>query len=200
MQSGSRVQKIGQILSDAESLFLYAMSRGWPGDGRVVELGSFTGGSTCFLAAGLRDRGEGGKVLAVDTFRGSKVHQPGEKQFHPETLREDGVVDLRPFFDRIVEATGVGEWIEPWQETTTSAAGHFSDPIRVLFIDAEHEEESVREDFEVWSKFVGSGACVALHDIGTWPGPTKVCSEIEANREWMKVARCDSIGCYMRVT
>ncbi|MFM9030601.1 MAG: class I SAM-dependent methyltransferase, partial [Opitutaceae bacterium] len=48
--------------------FLFQLACDAPAGAQVVEVGSWMGASTCFIAAGLK--GEGAKVHAVDNFQG----------------------------------------------------------------------------------------------------------------------------------
>ena len=68
-------------LSWHEGYTLLSLAEVWPGEGDIVEIGSFKGKSTCFLAQGALRSGRG-KVHAVDHFQGSPEHQKGG---HEET-------------------------------------------------------------------------------------------------------------------
>lgn len=59
------------MLTDEEKRYLYWLGRfGWDGEGLVLEIGPWLGGSTVSLAAGMRDSGHDarGKLHTVDNF------------------------------------------------------------------------------------------------------------------------------------
>ena len=50
--------------------------------------------------------------------------------------------------------------------------------IGVLFIDADHNYEAVRRDFEFWSPFVAPGGYIVFDDVPNWHGPTRLITEL----------------------
>jgi hypothetical protein len=66
----------------------------------------------------------------------------------------------------------------------------FDKPIGYLFIDGDHQYESVSKDLKDWYPKVVSNGYIALHDsaVGrggpkTWPGPSKLAKEIILNEK-----------------
>jgi hypothetical protein len=54
----------------------------------------------------------------------------------------------------------------------------WSEPIDLLFIDANHEYAAVLRDFEDWSPFVKQGGVIAFHDVGEqFEGPRRVVAD-----------------------
>src|SRR5579859_5265638 len=82
----------------AEGLALYETALSYARAGPVVEIGSYCGKSTIYLAAGARQVGQ--LVVTVDHHRGSEEHQLGW-EYHdpglvdPETGRIDTLPSLR---------------------------------------------------------------------------------------------------------
>ena len=60
--------KTDDMGSFPERGFLYQLASDAPADAQVIEIGSWMGASTCFLAAGLK--GPAAKIQAVDNFQG----------------------------------------------------------------------------------------------------------------------------------
>ena len=81
-----RFANIGGYLADLEGYALLQLAAHGNGLGAIVELGSFLGRSTAFLAEGTRATGRE-KVVAVDHFRGSPEHQPGGSHAAPALLQ-----------------------------------------------------------------------------------------------------------------
>jgi hypothetical protein len=77
-----------------------------------------------------------------------------------------------------IRQSGVSSIVTAIRGYSYEVARTWTDPIDLLFIDANHEYESVRRDFEQWTPFVRVGGIVALHDVSaTWPGPMRVRDE-----------------------
>jgi predicted O-methyltransferase YrrM len=124
-----------------EAVFLYWLARLGPGDGDVVEIGSFRGRSTLCLAAGLRDGGRG-RVYAVDPHR-------------YETAQE-----LR---DNIAHF-GLMEHAELVVEPSVPAAARWPRSVRAIFIDGDHSGEAAAADVSAWSAHLAPGGFLLLHD------------------------------------
>jgi predicted O-methyltransferase YrrM len=126
--------------------------------GNVVELGCWTGLTTCYLAAACRMR-RSGRVFAVDTFAGTR--EGGQKY---DAIGRYGGSTL-PAFRENIQRAGVAEWVTAVIGDTADSVKHYpGGPIRALFIDADHSCEGVRRDFDAWSKWVAPGGVVIFHD------------------------------------
>ncbi len=180
---------VGGFLFPREGPLLYELARACSGRGVIVEIGSWKGKSTIWLASGAR-AGARVRVYAVDPHTGS-----------PE-LREqygDGIWTL-PEFERNLERAGVGELVSPIVSTSEDAAAEFSQPIELLFIDGAHDAASVRRDLEAWTPRVVEGGVVALHDTGRDQEPLVVAAEtLYAARGFRDVRFVDTIS-YARKT
>ena len=178
-------------LHEAEGYALMTLAARGPGTGAVLELGSFMGRSTCWLANGSKSAFRE-KVTAVDHFKGSPEHQPGE-QFECAALKEAG--STFPAFQANLEAAGLADHVEPIVASSEEAAASWQGPIRLLFIDGDHSYEAARRDFELWSPFVVPGGVIALHDVGNAPGVTQLYGElVGASRGQVELFSLVSLG------
>src|SRR5690242_14524706 len=64
--------KVRNWLEEEEMALFFGVGAFAPGAGSIVEIGSFHGGSACFLAAGLRKRLEG-RLTCVDPHLGGPL-------------------------------------------------------------------------------------------------------------------------------
>jgi predicted O-methyltransferase YrrM len=149
-------------LSAVEGRLLHDLARRAPADGCILEIGSWQGRSTIWLAAGARS-GRSAPVVAVDPHRESRLHADGE----------DTELALRSNLD----SAGLSDQVEVVVATSRDAAEGWTRPISLLWIDGDHAYESVKEDFLLWEKHVVDGGVVALHDTLYWDGPARVVSE-----------------------
>lgn len=116
--------------------------------GDIVEVGSYKGKSTCYLAAGAPGR----KVYAVDAW-GLKGNVPGRFRF-----------DLaREAFDR---QTAAYPNIVPIQGFSLDVAATWPTRIGLLYLDGDHRYESVLADLEAWSPH-----CTGLIVCDDWGTP-----------------------------
>jgi citronellol/citronellal dehydrogenase len=177
---GPAIQEIQGWLDGNAGGVLYQMARFQSPTAVVVELGSWKGRSTAWLAQGLRDRGVG-KVFAVDTWRGTET----EAQ-HRDLLAGYGPDQLYAEFLDNMRRLGVADVVEPLRATTLQAAAIWphGTTIGVLHIDASHEYEDVKADFEAWHRYVVPGGFIVFDDVPSWPGPTRFVKELPVEYEY----------------
>lgn len=153
-------------LSPAEGQRLAFLASTVPESLAIVELGSWKGKSTAWLASGSK-LGHRARVFAVDHWVGSSEHQ---------NLFWDPTATTFPEFQRNMEWLALTDIVTPIAGKTVEVAGTWGRDIGLLFIDAAHDYESVKADFLAWSPFVVPGGWVAFHDAGA-PGPARVIRE-----------------------
>jgi cephalosporin hydroxylase len=148
--------------------------------GKIVEIGSFKGKSTIWLAKGSQRLGRE-KVYAIDTHLGSPEHRIGGT--HASHMPAEGTTEF--IFRQNIKDAGLEENVVPLVMSSADALRSWQDPVRLLFIDAEHTYEEVRNDFASWEKYVVPRGLVVFHDVDRiedYPGkvldgPTKVVYE-----------------------
>lgn len=133
-------------------------------DGGVfVEVGSWKGRSTVYMAHELRALGKRVKFFCVDTWEGS-----------PENI-DDPWVRGGSLFDLFRKNTDeYRDLITPVRKPSTEAALTFDDgSVDIVFIDACHEYQSVKADIAAWLPKVRPGGIIAGHDY-RWRGDDPV--------------------------
>ena len=115
----------------------------------IVEIGSWMGRSTIFLAKGSA-KGEGQPIHAIDTFNGSSEHQNilrGGTTYHMfvQNLRRGNV------HDQVIVHRG----------SSNDVVDEIEGPIGLLFIDGSHEYEQVLRDFQNYAPKVADGGIMA---------------------------------------
>jgi predicted O-methyltransferase YrrM len=169
-------------LHPLEGYFLHLLAAESPGIGQVVEIGSYLGRSTAYLASGSKSS-KREKVTAVDHFRGSPEHQAGQRS-ESKVLLEEGTTLHR--FQSNLQRLGLADYCTPVVASSEEAVRAWTKPIRLLFIDADHSYETSRRDFELWSRFVVPGGVICFHDIGQWPGVTQFYRELMQSTKLFK--------------
>ena len=114
-----------------------------PDDGKIVEIGSFLGRSTHYLATSLMNANkEQVKIYSVDTFEGSSEHANLKI---PRDFLPDFKENLKFFIGR--------EMVIPVQGRSDSqeVLNKFEDEsIDYIMVDGAHEHEPVLDDIENW--------------------------------------------------
>lgn len=143
-----------------DGVLLYDLARSPSADGVILEIGSWKGKSTVYLARGSKGGG-GDLVYAVDHHRGSAEH-----------FSSLGKIDTEAEFRRNLERASVSEVVVPLVMSSREAASVWSKhpaPIRLLWIDGSHDYSSVTEDIELWNRFLVDGGVIAFHDFTHYP-------------------------------
>jgi predicted O-methyltransferase YrrM len=137
------VPEVEGYLSRQEGGYLYSLARQFTHLGCIVEIGSFKGRSTVFLAKGCQSVGTG-HVFAVDP------HTP------------DGINE-RAFRENIRRAA-VESLVSPLVMSSIEAVQGWNKPVGLLWVDGDHKYRGVRGDFFAWFPHVAVGGVVAFHD------------------------------------
>jgi len=159
--------KADDMGSFPERGYLFQLASDLPADATVVEVGSWMGASTCFLAAGLK--GAAAKIFAVDNFAG--LSTCGEDrawyQRHFNALGTGTTLDL---FKRNFATLGFSGRAEPVVSDSLAAARSLErlrGTVDLIFIDGDHSYDGCRGDIEAWTPFLRKGGIVAFHDFGS---------------------------------
>jgi predicted O-methyltransferase YrrM len=146
-------------LTGAEGELLFRLAAACPPGLPVVEIGSWKGKSTVWLASGVR-RSAGTLVFAIDP--------------HEQSLEDPDATTLEDL-KRNLEQSGVGHVVVPIVAASHNAAPAFDQTPGVVFVDGSHMEDAVRIDLDDWFPKLVDGGVLALHDVlnQRWPGPRR---------------------------
>jgi predicted O-methyltransferase YrrM len=187
-------QQIQGWLTEVEAAELFYLARRLtPANGpRVVELGSWQGKSSVILAGGLLGKKEA-RLYCVDPFGCDENSEYQKKYYDPLVA---GTMETgEQIFSSNLKKSGVAHIVTPLKGYSFEFADTWSVPIDLLFIDANHEYESVARDFQMWVRHVKRGGIVAFHDAnGVWPGPTRVVEESLIATNFGRVHKADSVA------
>jgi len=148
--------------------------------GPVVEIGSYLGKSTCYMATA------GAFVWAVDLW---DLRLPTEKldkarNKNRYTVNFESTRAHQRFLEQL-KAAGVEERVQWVKAPSGEVAKVWTLPIAGLFIDGAHGFGSVRLDYESWAKWVNPGGWIAFHDADKEKGgPNRVIEELAKPSGW----------------
>lgn len=147
--------------------YLFQLASDLPANAQVVEVGSWMGASTCFIAGGLK--GEAARILAVDNFQG--LSTCGEDAaWYNRHFRKLGANSTLEIFRENFASLGFTPRSEPVVSDSLAAARKLEakrGTIDFIFIDGDHSYAACRADIEAWTPFVRRGGVIAFHDFGS---------------------------------
>ncbi len=143
---------------------LYNLASKSTGRGVIVEIGSWKGRSTIYLSTGSA-AGNRASVYAVDPHSG----------FVEDKLKRQGSTFEE--FNKNVASAGAADIVKPIKTSSEEAAGMFTEPCELIFIDGSHEYQSVMKDFDLWFPKLIDGGIMAFHDTIGMEGPRRVARE-----------------------
>lgn len=143
---------------------------------QVLEIGSYLGASSCYLAAALSTHG--GHLYCVDTWAN-------------ETMPE-GVRDTLAEFQR--NTRGVADTITIVRKRSDElTADDVPLPLDMVFIDADHSYPAVKADFEKVRDWIRDGGTLAFHDVFWFEGVSRVVGEVLATGRWQLAGNVDNL-------
>ncbi len=122
----------------------------------IVEIGSYKGRSTIYLAKGVKHSAQKNIVFAVDPFDG------GDSPEY-QNLKDNKKTTWDIFKQNIAKAK-VGKFVRPIKKKSQDAIKGFNHKISLLFIDGSHEYANVKQDFLLWSPLLIKNGILAFHD------------------------------------
>jgi predicted O-methyltransferase YrrM len=146
---------------------LFFIASACPEGSTVVEIGSYLGASTCFIAAGLAK--QQGRLICVDTWQNETMPE-GERDTFAEFQQ-----NIAPVRDRVTIMRKRSEDLGP---------GDLPQPIRFAFVDADHSYGAVRRDAEIICPLIAAGGVLAFHDVLHFVGVSKVVGELLQTGDW----------------
>ena len=188
-----RFRHIDGWLGDDEGYLLYRLARDAEGAGAIVEIGSWMGRSTAWLASGSMASGRE-RVHAVDVFDGGPEHK------EREVIRREGTTYHR--FAENLEGLGLFGHVEPIIADSHEAARQWNKgPIRLLFIDGNHEYSAVKDDFGLWTMHMPAGGLVVFDDVAEkHPGVWKFIGELRSiTAQWQHVISVGKTSTFRRI-
>lgn len=158
-----------------------------PADQAIVEIGSFKGKSTCYLAAGAKD-GHGARVYAVDPWD-LAGNITGRFGFAEPSTREA--------FEAQIRSVRLASRITAIQGFSVDVARTWAGPpVGLLFIDGDHSAQAVAADIAAWTPHLADAAVLVLDDLDTPknPGVRQVYDRLAGRVAWTVAAERLAIG------
>jgi hypothetical protein len=176
-----RPEDLSGLIDADQGDVLRALAAAVPAELAIVEIGSFRGKSTAFLAAGAK-AGAGARVWAVD---------PWDLPGNPYGKHGFSAPQVREQFEEQIRACRLWSRVTPVRAFSADAAAAWDGPaVGLLFIDGDHEEAAVRADVAAWTPRLAAEHVLVFDDLDTRrnPGVRTVVDELADRYVVEKVA------------
>lgn len=198
------ISGIKGFLSPGEALCLHNLALEASKKAPCLEIGSYCDKSAVCLGSACRDNCA--VLFSLDHHQGSEEQQPGEAYFDPELLnKETGLVDTLRFFRKTIRDFGLEDAVIPIIGRSETVGRAWLAPLSLIFIDGSHAYESVKRDYEIWSKHLLGGGYLLFHDIFPDPAaggqaPYQVYQTALSSGLYEEMPMCESLGILKRLT
>lgn len=162
--------------------------------GRIVEIGSFKGKSTCWMAKALQIAGSNEKIVAIDPH--INTHNPGVVPTHKEDSSYDAFLNN-------LKNCGVTQYAEPIKQTSKDAAKNWNQPIKLLFIDGSHLYNDVMLDLRFWEPHLNIGGIIVMHDTKPYGPKVEVRramnNYIVKSKRFKELLQLKNMACFTKI-
>jgi predicted O-methyltransferase YrrM len=169
-------KKIKTWTTRRELQVLFDLAAAAPPGSIALEVGSYLGASTCYLAAGIASGG--GRLICVDTWMNDTI--PGEA--------------LDTFSEFESNVTGLWPYITPLRVRSEELTlAQLPSELALVFLDGDHSFASVRREARLVSPIVPEGGILAFHDAIHFEGVARTIGEALAGGEWQFAGQIDNL-------
>lgn len=127
-------------------------------DSVLVEVGTFLGGSICYLAQRIRDNNKSPQIYCVDTWDFSNIGKDHQYMIDNKTSKFDN-------FWQNIEKCSLQDIIKPLIGDSIKVSSSFKDKsIDFIFLDGCHDEEYVYSELEAWYPKMKDNSWISGHD------------------------------------
>ena len=162
------IASVKGFLDEEEGRCLYEIAFEAGRLGPCLEIGSYCGKSTLYLAAACQKSYS--ILFSIDHHQGSEEQQPGEEYFDPDLYdHQTGGVDTFKAFKATIERAGLEDTVVPIVSRSEVAARLWATPLSLIFIDGGHSMEAACTDYHAWAGHILPGGFLLIHDIFTDP-------------------------------
>jgi glycosyltransferase involved in cell wall biosynthesis len=163
--------QFGEVWFNYPNLYKSMVER-FPSGSKFVEVGSWKGMSSAFLAVEIANSNKDIDFYCVDTWEGSVEH-------------EQYGIDTSSLYDTFLNnMSPLQKYYKAIRAQSLQAVKQFADKsLDFIFIDASHEYEDVKEDIIAWIPKLKEGGVIAGHDYinDDFPGVKKAVHEVLSN-------------------
>ena len=132
--------------------------------GSVVEIGTYGGKSSLYLASGAKKNDQ--IVFTIDHHYGSEEHQIDQEYFDESNYDKSlGRVNTVPLLQKNLSKLKEINNVIPLIGDANLVSRFWQMKIGLLFIDGSHTKKSAENDFNNWQEKIVCGGALVIHDI-----------------------------------
>ena len=168
MKLPSHFNSVKGFIDHNEGICLYNHALKSSKKGPILEIGSYCGKSTIYLATAAKEYN--GCVYSVDHHTGSEENQVGWEYHDIELFDEEtGRINSFPEFMRSLRKANLLVTVVPIVSDSLLVSRYWKIPLSMVFIDGGHTMEAALNDFNNWKDKIIKGGILAIHDV--FPNP-----------------------------
>ena len=168
MKLPSHLNSVKGFLDHDEGICLYNHALSSSKKGPILEIGSYCGKSTIYLAAAAKEYNC--SVYSIDHHTGSEENQVGWEYHDIELFDEEtGKINSFPEFMRNLRKANLLDTVIPIVSDSSLVSRDWKMPLSMVFIDGGHTMEAAFNDFNNWKDKIIKGGILAIHDV--FPNP-----------------------------
>ena len=168
MKLPSHFNSVKGFIDHNEGICLYNYALNSSKKGPILEIGSYFGKSTIYLATAAKEYN--GCVYSVDHHTGSEENQVGWEYHDIELFDEEtGRINSFPEFMRNLRKANLLDTVVPIVSDSSLVSRYWKIPLSMVFIDGGHTMEVAFNDFNNWKDKIIKGGILAIHDV--FPNP-----------------------------
>ena len=168
MKLPSHFNSVKGFLDHNEGICLYNHALSSSKKGPILEIGSYCGKSTIYLATAAKEYNC--TVYSVDHHTGSEENQVGWEYHDIELFDEEtGKINSFPEFMRNLRKANLLDTVIPIVSDSSLVSRDWKIPLSMVFIDGGHTMEAAFNDFNNWKDKIIKGGILAIHDV--FPNP-----------------------------
>ena len=168
MKLPSYFNSVKGFIDHNEGICLYNYALNSSKKGPILEIGSYCGKSTIYIATAAKKYS--GCVYSVDHHTGSEENQVGWEYHDIELFDEEtGRINSFPEFMRNLRKANLLDTVVPIVSDSSLVSRYWKIPLSMVFIDGGHTMEAAFNDFNNWKDKIIKGGILAIHDV--FPNP-----------------------------
>ena len=168
MKLPSHFNSVKGFIDHNEGICLYNYALNSSKKGPILEIGSYCGKSTIYIATAAKKFS--GCVYSVDHHTGSEENQVGWEYHDIELFDEEtGRINSFPEFMRNLRKANLFDTVVPIVSDSLLVSRYWKIPLSMVFIDGGHTMEAALNDFNNWKDKIIKGGILAIHDV--FPNP-----------------------------
>ena len=168
MKLPSHINSVKGFIDHNEGICLYNHALKSSKKGPILEIGSYCGKSTIYIATAAKKYS--GCVYSVDHHTGSEENQVGWEYHDIELFDEEtGRINSFPEFMRNLRKANLLDTVVPIVSDSLLVSRYWKIPLSMVFIDGGHTMEAALNDFNNWKDKIIKGGILAIHDV--FPNP-----------------------------